>query len=173
MIKELREYDDITQPINEIADEINSVLHNRKKDRYFEKIVLLYSFIENILKWLVFVKLVWERCCSNESVKLSGAELDEQANRVESFSRSLSFYHATNLAYSVALINYDLYRRIEHVRKQRNNIVHQFWLYSHRNDFSELRKTLKELAKVAKQLVGVLDRLSEEIGVDSVYQYFR
>ena len=56
-----KEYTDITQSINEIAEEINLVLNSRSKERYFEEIIMLYSFIENLLKWLVFVKILWQK----------------------------------------------------------------------------------------------------------------
>lgn len=39
MIKKRREYEAIRQPINEKAKEINEVLNNNEKERYFEKIV--------------------------------------------------------------------------------------------------------------------------------------
>jgi len=56
-----KEYTDITRSINEIAEEINLVLNSRSKERYFEEIIMLYSFIENLLKWLVFVKILWQK----------------------------------------------------------------------------------------------------------------
>jgi hypothetical protein len=45
-----KQCDDIVHVINEIAGEINSILNDRRKDMYFAGTVLLYSFIENILK---------------------------------------------------------------------------------------------------------------------------
>lgn len=58
MQKRLKEYDDITVPINEIAHHINDILNNRRADLYFDSIVLLYSFIENMVKWLVCMKIL-------------------------------------------------------------------------------------------------------------------
>jgi hypothetical protein len=52
---------DLAQIINSLADEVNSVLNSRNKDKYFQEIVLLYSFIENILIWLVWVDLMWKK----------------------------------------------------------------------------------------------------------------
>lgn len=45
-----RDYPDIFEAINDIADEINSILNDRRKDKYFDGVVLLFSFIENVLK---------------------------------------------------------------------------------------------------------------------------
>lgn len=42
--------------ISHIAEDINRILDEGEKANYFYGIVLLYSFIENVLKWLVFTK---------------------------------------------------------------------------------------------------------------------
>ena len=165
MIKELRDYDDISQPINEIAEEVNSVLNDRKKERYFEKTVLLYSFIENLLKWLVFVKTIWEKSGKDSINK-------KEMEKLRSFCKRLNFYNASNLAFSIDLIDFDLYRKIDAIRDERNNIIHQFWIYSHRNDFLALRKKLEKLARVANQLVEIFNQLAEEIGVEEFYKIF-
>jgi hypothetical protein len=44
-MKKQHDYDDITTIINSIGGEINAVLNDRKKEKYFDSIVLLYSFI--------------------------------------------------------------------------------------------------------------------------------
>jgi len=163
LIKESGVYD-IRQPISEIANEVNSVLDNRKKERYFEKIVLLYSFIENLLKWLVFVKTIWDKC----EKELADAEAD----RLRSFCKRLNFYEASNVALSIDLIDFNLYREIDAIREERNNIIHQLWIYSHRDNFLALRKRLEKLAKVANRLVEILNQLTEEVGIEEVYQIF-
>ncbi len=35
--------------INEVAEEINGILNKKQKERYFEGIVVLYSFLEDTL----------------------------------------------------------------------------------------------------------------------------
>jgi hypothetical protein len=39
-------------------------------------------------------------------------------------------------------------------------------------DSSELRKELERLAHAANTLVGILNKLTERIGVDEVYEFF-
>jgi len=159
-----KEYTDITQAINEIAEEINSVLNSRNKEKYFEEIVLLYSFIENLLKWLVFVKILWKK---------PGEELThEEVNKLKSFCKRLNFYNALNVSYSIDLIDSNLYSGIDKVRDERNNVIHQFWIYSHRNNLLVLRKKLEKLARVANQLVGIFNQLTREVGVEEVYKIF-
>ena len=159
-----REHTDITQVINEIGQEVSSVLNSRKKGKYFEEIILLYSFIENLLKWLVAMKMLWQKCDKELS--------EEEVGKLRSFCRDLHFYNAQGTAFCIGAIDLDLCKRIDSVRTERNDVVHQFWMYGDRNNPLVLRKKLEKLAGVANQLVGVFNQLTEEIGVDEVYQMF-
>jgi len=159
-----KKYNNITQTINDIAEEINSVLNSRNKEKYFEKIILLYSFIENVLKWLVFIEILWEK---------ADKELpQEEVDKLRSFCVELSFYNALNIALSINLIDFKLYKRINAIRKERNNVIHQFWIYRQRNNLLVLRKKLEKLARVSNQLVGIFNQLTQEIGVEEIYEIF-
>jgi len=159
-----KEYLDITQPINEIAEEINSVLNSRKKEKYFVEIILLYSFLENLLKWLVFVKTLWE--------KVDKELPQEEVKKLKSFYKKLDFYNALNVALSIGLVDFNLYKRIDAIRQERNNMIHQFWIYSQRNNLLVLRKKLEKLARVTNQLVGTFNQLTKKVGVEEVYEIF-
>jgi len=154
--------EDVVEAINEVADDINSILDNREEEKYFEGIVLLYSFIENLLKWLVFVKLLWEK-----SDNVLG---DKEINTIKTFAKNLRFYDVLRIAYGVGLIDFGLFRNLDDTRRDRNDIVHQFWLYTHRKDIGELRTKLETLAANANDLVEIFNRLTEKIGVDEVYE---
>lgn len=159
----MKKYTNITKPINEIAEEVNSVLSKREKKRYFEKIVLNYSLIENLLKWLVYVKLSWDKAGRGEIS-------DEENDKLLSFCRGLNFYNASHVALAISLIDFDLHKEIDEVRKERNNLVHQFWIYSHRNNFRKLRIKLEKLSGITNKLVGIFNQLTEEIGVEDIYK---
>ncbi len=160
----LEEYNDISKVINKIGEEINSVLNTRNKEKYFDGIILLYSFVENILKWLVLIKILWEKA----NKELSQKEL----KHLRSFYGRLNFYNALNIALSIDLIDFKLFERINTIREERNNVIHQFWIYTHRNNFLALRKKLEKLAKVANELVEVFNQLTKEISVEEVYKIF-
>lgn len=151
----------IANTINEIAAEVNSVLNNREKDKYFQEIVLLYSFIENLLKWLVWMKSMWER---DEPFGV------DVMSKMRTFYRGVSFYEALNIAFSINLIDLKLFEKIDTIRKERNNVIHQLWIYGERNRLLLLRKRLERLARVANDLVGISNELINEIGVDNVYR---
>jgi len=155
---------DIRDVINKTAEEVNAVLDGRIEEKYFDNIVLLYSFIENLLKWSIYVRIHWEK--SKLVKEMSKKEFD----RVEQFCRNLHFYNSLQIALLIDLVDFDLYQRIDKVRCDRNDIIHQLWMYAHRSDLKELRTHLENLAGVANELVGLCNRLTQEIGVDEVWQ---
>ncbi len=89
-------YTTIVEAINDISDEINRILNDRQTDKYFDGIVLLYSFIENLLKWLVFVKLLWDK---------SSKELSAQETKaIAHFCKNLTLFSAQQMALSIAIV---------------------------------------------------------------------
>lgn len=155
---------DMVDITSEIAEETNSILNERCTERYFEQIVLLYSFIENLLKWLVFIKILWDKTEKGSIVK--------QLGKVKKFCKRLTFINALNMAYSIDLIDFKLYEKLDSIREERNDIVHQLWIYTHRDNKLVLRKKLEKLAHTANKLVGIFNKLTDEIGVDDVYDMF-
>jgi hypothetical protein len=154
-------YVDIAHAINDIKDEVNAVLDERQKDRYFPCIILVYSFLENILQWFVFVKLLWE---AGRVMK------PEEFNTLRKYCRSLRFRSALQQAFALGLIDWKLYKRLDAIREERNDVVHQFWLHSHRGNNLVLRKKLEKLARAASDLVGATNALVTYIGMDEVYE---
>ena len=83
-----REYK-ITNAINRVGDEVNSILNKRRSTRYFEAIVVIYSLVENVLKWLVYLKIVWDKC--------DRVLPDDELNALRQFCNQQDFYSAQNL----------------------------------------------------------------------------
>jgi hypothetical protein len=150
--------------VNALADQINTVLNQKEKARYFESIALLHSFIEDMLKWLVFTQIVW-----NKSEK--GVMPDEELEKLRQYCNKLSLYQLLNLGLSVDLLSYSLFRRLDAVRVERNQLVHQYWLYVHKGKAQILRKKLEKLAGVASALVRKLNDLVEQTGMDESYGF--
>lgn len=160
-------YDDITIPINNLIAEVNQCLAKSDESKYFQNIALLYSFHENLLKWMVAVQILWDR--SDSERRNSGEINDEENKKMKIFFKSLTFYQAQNLALSLGVIDLNLYKQIEQIRKQRNDILHDLWLFEHRNDNKKLRIELENIANITNDLIQVFNELTEEIGVDEVY----
>lgn len=152
--------------INNVAKEINDILNEKQKQRYFEGIVLLYSFIEDVLTWLIFVHILWNKSENNVSMPILETEV------VKNYCNSLNFHSLLNLSLSIDLLDYQLYRKIENARVERNRIIHEFWLYTHKSKKQVLRKKLEKLAHIANSLVVKLNSLVKETGMDDSYELF-
>lgn len=164
MKRGMKEYDDITVPINEIAHHVNDILDNKRKELYFDGIVLLYSFIENMLKWLACMKILWDKADKQMEA--------EEVKVIRSFCKRMTFSTAQELSLSIKLIDFKLYKRIDGIRNERNNVIHQFWLYTHRGNRLVLRKKLEKLAHTANEITTLFNKLTKKIGVDEVYELF-
>ena len=152
--------------VNGVADEINNILNKKQKSRYFEGIAVLHSFIEDIVKWLVFVQIVWNK--TRKEKPIPTAEL----KKLKKYCNQLSFNSLLNVGLSIDLLEFPLFQRLDAMRSERNQIVHQYWLYTYKGKRNILKKKLEKLAGLANSLVGKLNQLVEETGMDESYGLF-
>ena len=61
MRKKKQSTKNLIEEINWLSDQINSILGEKEKERYFEGIILTYTFIEKLLTWLVFIQIIWNK----------------------------------------------------------------------------------------------------------------
>jgi hypothetical protein len=158
----------LADTINEIGEEVDLVLERRKREKYFEAIVLLYSLIENLLKWAVFMEITWDKTQRQPERLFPQAEFD----KLGSFCRRLSFYDALNVALAINLVDFNLCRKIDKVREERNDVVHQLWIYTHRRNPRMLRKKLERLRDVSYQLARTVNKLTDEIGFSEILEFW-
>jgi len=78
--------------------------------------VLLYSFIENLLICLVYVKLLWDRAARRVSKK--GVVI------IWDYCNQLSFHSALQLAFAVHLLDSRSFDRVNAVKLERHRVVH-------------------------------------------------
>lgn len=72
---------DLIEIVNEIGEDIDSILDERKTEQYLEGIVLTYSFIENILKYTVFLKRSWDQNCIDVDNDLPLEKISENTEK--------------------------------------------------------------------------------------------
>jgi hypothetical protein len=159
-----REYK-LTSAIHRVEEDIRTILSKHQSTRYFEGIVLMYSLIENVLKWLVYVKIIWD--------KSDRVLPEKEIEALKDFCNQQDFYSVQNLALVIGLINGNLFGEIDKIRKERNDILHQCYLFTHRRNHRVLRSKLERLVKVADELFEVFNNLIEETGADDTYDIFR
>jgi hypothetical protein len=155
----------LTNAIKRVENDIRDILINRRSSRYLEGIILMYSLIENVLKWLVFLKILWDK---SERV-LPQNETDS----LRQFCNQQDFYSALNLALVTGLIRYSLFKRIDKIRKERNDIVHQCYLFTHRRNPKVLRAKLERIVSVVDDLFLIFNKLIMETGADDSYDIFK
>ena len=151
--------------INSLSESINAILDNKQKEKYFESIVVLYSFIEDVMKWLVLMQIIWNK---SEKRVMPAGQLEE----IIKFCNRLNFDNLLQIGNSIGLLDYSFFKRLEKVRIERNTIIHQYWIYTHKNKIHILRKKLEKLAKICSDLIGKLNALVEETGADDSYGIF-
>lgn len=152
--------------VNVLANHINRILNEKETERYFEGIALLHSFIENLLKWLVLTQIVWNKSVMH--IIIPPGELE----KLKEYCNQLSLYHLLNIGLCIDLLDHALFQRLDQVRLEGNQLVHQYWLYVHKGKLHILRKKLEKLAGVGNTLVGKLNQLVEETGMDESYGFF-
>lgn len=95
----------LTNAVERVEKDVRDILNAHQSTRYFEGIIVMYSLIENILKWLVFLKIVWNKC----DRVLAKQELDS----LKEFCNHQDFYSALNLALVIGLIKQPLFKKID------------------------------------------------------------
>jgi uncharacterized coiled-coil DUF342 family protein len=76
------------------------------------------------------------------------------------------------LALALGRIDYKLYKRVDGVREERNDVIHQLWVYQHRQNRAIIRKKLEKLAHVANDLVGACNKIRKEVRTDQIWKIF-
>jgi len=78
--------------------------------------------------------------------------LRSEWKEIRQFCKKLNFYSATRTALAIGRIDYKLYKRVDNIRDERNDLIHQLWIFRHRNNRAVMRKKLEKLALVTSDL---------------------
>ena len=156
----------LIEEIDWLAEQINSILSRKEKERYFEGIILTYTFTEKLLAWLIFIQIVWDKC------KREKQPSSDEIKTIKEYCNNLSMDRLLKLALCVNLIDYRLFLKLDQIRQERNLLLHSYWLYKHRGNKLILRKKLEKLANTANILVNLFNHLVEETGLDESYGIF-
>jgi hypothetical protein len=163
----VRKIKDIRDVINEIGEEVDDVLERNVVDRYFQNIMLLYSLIENFLKWMVATKTLWDETGVQVEAARSGSLFEVDFEEIRVKSERLSMYRVIEEARNRGLVGIRLQARLHRIREKRNDFVHELWIIRKRKKPEVLRRELEYLAGTAHKLIYVFDRLvNDEIGLD-------
>jgi hypothetical protein len=132
----------------------NYVLADRRSEHYLDNVILLYSLIENLVKLLVL----------DHALRRNRAK-GEHTSIPHRFLRGLTLRHALRIAVRSHLIGFDLYTDVDAVRTERNDLVHQLWMYEHWHNPSVLRPKLEKLARITNELLAVFQSPTGDLDV--------
>lgn len=159
----------IVQLINEAGIDVATTLDNKVVDRYFQETVLLYSLTENLLKFLIATKELWDENCRNvdaaiEKEKETGKpvpeeELEQDFDKVRKKAKRLTFNDAINKAFDLGLINEATKDKLHDMRAERNTLVHLLYSYKDKNNQVIMRTKLEEAERIVMQLLPVFTSL--------------
>jgi hypothetical protein len=153
---------DLLAAINRIAGEVNGVLNDGKEEEYFYALLLLYSFIENILKHICFLDAMWKQ---KGELHRDITEIVAEKYIDTTFDQAIRNASKGRLKRSKKLRE-----RLDGLRRKRNNFIHQLWLHEQaRSNPKLLRRELEEAAYIANALVTRVNKMQEEMGVLDPY----
>ncbi len=159
---------DIRKTINQIGRDVDTALAKRRTDRYFYLILLLYSLSENLLKWLVATKILWDESSKQTDFELDGKNYLVDFEVIRKRAKKLSFNDAINQARDLRLIGIRLSSRLHKIRTERNDFVHELWIIQERHNPGVMKSELKYLADTVHKLIRVFHKLVYiEIGIDT------
>lgn len=163
---------------NKIGKEVSRTLFWRKRRLYYQETALLYSLIENMLKYMVGMKNTWDKnsqLVENNMMREDMGEVVPDADYKFDFgairekASKLTFCKAIDEAYSLDLIPESLRDKLHTFRHDdRNRLVHELYLFDNRNKPRIMRQKLKEAQSIARDVVTMFEHLIfDEIGVDT------
>ena len=118
---------DIRAIIDEIGVQVDHALARGQRSKYPYLALLLYSLIENFLKWLVATKVLWDETGKQTEAELNGSIYTVDWDKIRKRAAGLKFNEAIDLAYDLRLIGVRLQKRLHKDRLKRNDLVHELW----------------------------------------------
>ncbi|NLI35358.1 MAG: hypothetical protein GX416_02410 [Bacteroidales bacterium] len=159
---------------NRIGTEVSNTLAENDSKLYFQEVVLLYSLAENLLKFLVASNDCWIKTCQRIDEADEKEKRGEQVNENDCYVnfetarqnvKKMNFCNVIEKAFEEHLINENLRIKLDFFRVNRNNLIHQLYLFDNRNDEGTMRDKLIEAEAVVEELIPIFKNLLfEKIG---------
>lgn len=157
----------IIEVVNQIGDEVEECLTKNDTNEFFKQTILLLSLTENLLKYLVATKICWDETCLQVDKKSTDEDIFIDFGEIRERSKDYSFSVTIDRARALGLITEDLQDRLHELRKERNDLIHELYLFEKRNDAEFMRENLIKIKGIVEELILIFETLIyEEIGVD-------
>lgn len=156
----------IIETINQIGVEVDQSLKKNDSNEFFKQSLLLYSLIENLLKYLVATKICWDESCKQMDNQNKDQEYTIDFEIIKNKAKDYSFSVTIDKARALGLLSNDLKNRLHELRKERNDLIHELYLFQQRNNIEFMRENLIKLKDIIMELIPIFENLIfNDIGV--------
>ncbi|MGB8220080.1 MAG: hypothetical protein WCE46_06815 [Methanoregula sp.] len=125
--------------------EVKGFIENNEESKFYESIILQYSLIESTLKYMVFLQMALNLGLLHVRMKTSQEDFHFKMDELKLYCQNLSFYQAQHLALCSNVINEELYKKIDKIRIERNDWIHQTWLLQLTSTPNKLKEDLERV----------------------------
>ncbi len=158
----------IIDVINSLGKEVEDVIDNKKTTEYFKYTIILYSVTENFLKFLVATQECWDESGKQIEKSDKGQTYDVDFGNIREKAKNYRFKNAIDKAKAQKLIPDELYAKIDKVREERNDFIHELWIFSERDNAEVMLKMLLNIRSIVIELTRIFEKLVyDEIGLGS------
>jgi len=155
---------DIIEVVNKIGADVELSLSRNDPSELFKNTVLLYSLTENFLKFIVATNMAWNESNKQAEDVTYGVDFGS----IRRTAKNANFAETIKKAEALQLISPDLRKRLDNLRKERNDFIHELYLYQNIDDTQAQRTNLLQVRAIMMELVPIFEHLLfEEIGVDA------
>ena len=157
----------IIEQINQIGVEVEQSLIINDTNQFFKHTILLYSLAENLLKYLVATKLCWDESGKQVDFMNNNKEYTVDFGEIRKRAKEFTFGATIDKAKSLNLISENFKNELHTQRKERNDLIHELYLYQQRNNNELMRAKLLRIKAIVVDLKLIFESLIfDEIGVD-------
>jgi len=158
----------IIDVINTLGKEVEDVIDNKKTNEYFKYTIVLYSVTENFLKFLVATHECWDESGKQMEMADKGKTYDVDFGSIRDKAKNYRFKNAIDKAKTQKLISDDLYKKIDTIREERNDFIHELWTFKEKDNGEVMLKMLLNVRSIIVEITQVFEKLVyEEIGLGS------
>lgn len=139
-------------------NEIRIIAKNNEKEKYLYAIYLCFSLIEDLLRIIVWVKFALEIVSTGRDEKkniIREKEYEKFIKYYQNFFREEKFYRLIKWGLALKVIESSLYKKLEKIRRERNELVHKLWLKLRRKNYRYLRRKLEFYGSVCYELINL------------------
>jgi len=141
-------------------NEISEIWEKKQKEKYLYAIYLCFALIEEALRLTVFTYSSMEIAPAGSKRDVVGKrEYSDYIKELMSYFRDTNFYNLIRWALILKLIDSNLFKDLEKIRKERNELVHKIWAEFRKQNNAYLRRKLEFYGRVCSEVLELFGKI--------------